>query len=165
PYTPLFRSMGGMRKRLPLAFWSFVIGSAALAALPFTSGFYSKVEILLAALAQPDYGALLWIGGVVGAFLTALYSFRLVFVAFFGPTHFVEAEHGSDHAHGPVKEIAGPSMALPLVVLAVLSLFGGFITVPVEAVFAEAVQHEEAHPSFLLHALMIVIPIVGVWLS
>src|SRR5690606_5593801 len=117
----IFR-MGGMRKRLPLAFWSFVIGCAALTALPFTSGFYSKDEILLAALAQPDYGMLLWLGGVLGAFLTALYSFRLVFVAFFGPTHFTQG--ADDTHHGPVREIAGISMALPLVILALLSLVG-----------------------------------------
>jgi len=157
----IFR-MGGMRKRLPLAFWSFVIGSAALTALPFTSGFYSKDEILLAALAQPDYGMLLWLGGVLGAFLTALYSFRLVFVAFFGPMHFTQ---GAETHHGPVREIAGISMALPLVVLALLSLVGGFITVPVEAVFASATQHAEAHPSLLLHGIMIAIPIAGVLLS
>ena len=158
----IFR-MGGMRKRLPLAFWSFVIGSAALTALPFTSGFYSKDEILLAALAQPDYGMLLWLGGVLGAFLTALYSFRLVFVAFFGPMHFTQG--ADDPHHGPVREIAGISMALPLVVLALLSLVGGFIPVPVEAVFASASQHAEAHPSLLLHGIMIAIPIAGVLLS
>jgi len=158
----IFR-MGGMRKRLPLAYWSFLIGSAALTALPFTSGFYSKDEILLAALAQPDYGVLLWSGGVLGAFLTAVYSFRLVFVAFFGPMHF--RQETEDAHHGPVREIAGISMALPLVVLALLSLVGGFIPVPVEAVFASATQYEEAHPSMLLHGIMIAIPIVGVVLS
>src|SRR5690606_20721070 len=171
----IFR-MGGMRRRLPLAFWSFVIGSAALTALPFTSGFYSKDEILLAALAQPDYGMLLWLGGVLGAFLTALYSFRLVFVAFFGPMHFPEqaedAIDGNEHTQAPehshhetVREIAGMSMALPLLLLALLSLVGGFIQVPVDAVFASAVQHEEAHPSILLHGMMIAIPILGVALS
>jgi len=158
----IFR-MGGMRKRLPLAFWSFVIGSAALTALPFTSGFYSKDEILLAALAQPDYGMLLWLGGVLGAFLTALYSFRLVFVAFFGPMHFIQ--EADDAHHGPVREITGIPMALPLVVLALLSLVGGFIPVPVDAVFASATEHAEAHPSVLLHGIMIAIPIIGVLIS
>src|SRR5690606_26316773 len=56
-------------------------------------------------------------------------------------------------------------MALPLVVLALLSLVGGFIPVPVEAVFAAATQHAEAHPSLLLHGIMIAIPLVGVLLS
>src|SRR5690606_29507289 len=69
----------------------------------------------------------------------------------------------SEHSHhGPVREIAGMSMALPLVVLALLSLVGGFIQVPVDAVFASATPREEAHPSILLHGLMIAIPILGV---
>ncbi|MGB4246345.1 MAG: NADH-quinone oxidoreductase subunit L, partial [Pseudohongiellaceae bacterium] len=164
----IFR-MGGMRKKLPVAFWSFVIGSAALTALPFTSGFYSKDAILLAALEQPQYGTLLWLGGVLGAFLTAIYSFRLVFVAFFGEDHTQDApaHHSHDHAHddhhhGPVREITGFVMAAPLVILAVLSLVGGFIHVPVDSVFG---VHEEHHASTLVHGFMIAVPIVGVLIS
>ncbi len=161
----IFR-MGGMRKKLPLAFWSFIIGSAALTALPFTSGFYSKDAILLAALEQPQYGMLLWLGGVLGAFLTAVYSFRLVFVVFFGEQH-VDAEqqqiHGhDDHHHGPVHEITGFAMAAPLVILAVLSVIGGLISVPVENVFG---AHEEPHASTLIHGFMIAVPIIGVLIS
>ncbi|MDP2140306.1 MAG: NADH-quinone oxidoreductase subunit L [Gammaproteobacteria bacterium] len=164
----IFR-MGGMRKKLPVAFWSFVIGSAALTALPFTSGFYSKDAILLAALEQPQYGTLLWLGGVLGAFLTAIYSFRLVFVAFFGDDHTQDAhahhsdDHGhDDHHHGPVKEITGFVMAAPLVILGILSLVGGFITVPVDSVFG---VHEEHHASTLVHGFMIAVPIFGVLIS
>jgi NADH-quinone oxidoreductase subunit L len=80
----IFR-MGGLRSRLPVVFWSFLIGSAALAALPFTSGFYSKDAILLSAWALPDIGPWLWAGGLLGALLTGIYSFRLVFIVFFGP--------------------------------------------------------------------------------
>lgn len=155
----IFR-MGAMRRRLPMAFWSFLIGSAALTALPFTSGFYSKDAILLAALAHPQYGTLLWLGGVLGAFLTAVYSFRLVFVVFFGRNQY--------HAHGDtvdVVESAGPSMAVPLMVLGALSLLGGLIPVPVDAVFAHAFAHEEAHPGRFTHAIMIAVPILGVMLS
>jgi NADH-quinone oxidoreductase subunit L len=79
----IFR-MGGLRSRLPVVFWSFLIGSAALAALPFTSGFYSKDAILLSAWALPDIGPWLWAGGLLGALLTSIYSFRLVFIVFFG---------------------------------------------------------------------------------
>ena len=79
----IFR-MGGLRTRLPVAFWSFLIGSAALAALPFTSGFYSKDLILMAAFQLPQVGPWLWAGGLLGALLTAIYSFRLVFIVFFG---------------------------------------------------------------------------------
>jgi len=142
--------MGGMRKHLPYAFWSFVIGSAALTALPFTSGFYSKDEILLGALAFEGPGIWLWMGGVLGAFLTALYSFRLVFVVFFG------------EAHHEAKEITGFSMGAPLVVLAILALLGGYISIPVEAVFSHGEAHEEHHASFFMHAIMIAVPIIGV---
>jgi NADH-quinone oxidoreductase subunit L len=69
--------MGGLRTRMPVTFWSFMIGSAALAALPMTSGFFSKDQILLQAYQFSDIGPLLWFGGLLGALLTAIYSFRL----------------------------------------------------------------------------------------
>ncbi len=80
--------MGGLARRLPVAFWSFLIGSAALAALPLvTAGFYSKEAILSGAWADGTSGRVLWVAGVVGAFLTGLYIFRAVFIAFFGEEH------------------------------------------------------------------------------
>ncbi len=100
--------MGGLRKKLPVAFWSFLIGSAALTALPLTSGFYSKDEILLAAY---EVNPLFWAGGLLGAFLTSVYSFRLVFVVFFG------------EAKTEPSAPAGPRMAVPkLYYLPVLKL-------------------------------------------
>jgi len=146
--------MGGMRRHLPVAFWSFIIGSAALTALPFTSGYFSKDEILLAALNAEGGGTLLWLGGVIGAFFTAIYSFRLVFVVFFG-----DSKHEA-------TEVTGFPMAAPLAVLAVLALLGGFIHIPVESVFSHGGgEHEEPHASFLVHALMIAVPIIGVGVS
>ncbi|MGB0669389.1 MAG: NADH-quinone oxidoreductase subunit L, partial [Porticoccaceae bacterium] len=67
--------MGGLRTKMPVTFWSFIIGSAALAALPMTSGFFSKDQILLQAYMLPDAGPWLWLGGLLGALLTAIYSF------------------------------------------------------------------------------------------
>lgn len=157
--------MGAMRRRLPIAFWSFVVGSAALTALPFTSGFYSKDAILLAALAHPDYGMSLWVGGVLGAFITALYSFRLVFVVFFGRDHHEGSEQGQEAGHGAVIENTSPAMFFPLLILALLSLFGGLITVPVAEVFSHGEIHEDGHASQFLHSLMILIPILGVVIS
>ena len=147
--------MGGKRKQLPIAFWSFIIGSAALAALPFTSGFYSKDEILLAALAVEGPGMLLWIGGVIGAFFTGIYSFRLVFVVFFGDSQ----------GHHEAKEEAHWSMAAPLMLLMVLALLGGWIQVPLDAVFSSRVGHEEAQVSLLVHAVMIAAPFLGIGVS
>lgn len=118
----IFR-MGGLRTRLPLAFWSFMIGSAALAALPLTSGFYSKDAILLSAWAVPGIGPWLWGGGLLGALLTAIYSFRLVFIVFFG-------EAMTEPSQQP-----GWKMATPLVLLCGFSLLGGWISLPLADVF------------------------------
>jgi NADH-quinone oxidoreductase subunit L len=139
--------MGGLRKKLPVAFWSFLIGSAALAALPFTSGFYSKDAILLSAYENAWQGPLLWGIGLLGALLTSIYSFRLVFIVFFGE---VKTE--------PSKP-AGWLMAAPLLVLCLLALVGGFIVIPVMDVFP-AVSNP-AHDG-LIAIITPAVPIVGV---
>lgn len=147
--------MGGKRRQLPVAFLSFLIGSLALAAFPFTSGYFSKDEILLAALELEGIGTWLWLGGVVGAFFTGIYSFRLVFVVFFGESR----------GHDGEREVAGWNMAGPLFVLMALSLFGGFISVPVDAVFSHGGEHEEHHVSALIHGIMIAVPLLGIAIS
>ena len=107
--------MGGLKSKMPITFLTFVIGTAALMAVPFvTSGFYSKEAILEAALHQ---NKLLFAVGAFTAFLTAFYMTRLVIVTFFGKPR----AHGADHAHEvPLL------MLIPLVVLAVPSLIAGF---------------------------------------
>jgi len=148
--------MGGKRKQLPIAFASFMIGSLALAAFPFTSGYFSKDEILIAALEIQGPGMILWLGGVLGAFLTGIYSFRLVFVVFFGESK----------GHHEEKEVAGFSMSTPLIILMVLALFGGWIQIPVDAVFIHGEVHtEEHHISGLMHAIMIIVPLLGIGVS
>jgi len=126
--------MGGLRKRLPVTFWSFMAGGAALSALPFTSGHYSKDEILLTAYTVGASGPLFWAAGVIGALLTAMYTFRLIFIVFFG----------SDEKTKEVKESFGYSMAAVLVVLSVLALFGGLLKLPLHdvlhSVFSETEQ-------------------------
>ncbi|MFI3154951.1 MAG: NADH-quinone oxidoreductase subunit L [Methylococcaceae bacterium] len=114
--------MGGLRKAMPLAFWSFMIGSAALSALPFTSGFYSKHEILSAVYkVSPD----LWAMGCLGAIITGLYSFRLVFVVFFG----VRSQ--------AVAKNPGWRMSIVLILLSVLTLLGGMLRIPLDSVFPD----------------------------
>ena len=127
----------------------FLIGTVALVALPFTSGFYSKEAILAAALADHHGGYLLWLGGVAGAFMTALYSFRLYFLVFYGKK--------TSDGH----EVMGLHLQGPLVVLAILALVGGLIHIPVESVFPHA-EHE-SHPSLFYQAIMIGLPIVGIF--
>ncbi len=111
--------MGGLRSQLPVAFWTFLIGSASLAAFPLvTAGFYSKDLIIWEAWSSPQGSPWLWGAGVVGALLTSLYTFRMVFVTFFG------------RAKSQVSRAAGANMRIALIVLAVFSIGGGFIELP-----------------------------------
>lgn len=139
-------NMGGLRTRLPVVFWSFLIGSAALAALPFTSGFFSKDLILLQAYELPGAGPWLWAGGLLGALLTAIYSFRLVFVVFFG-----EAKMEPD-------KLPGLRMAVPLSLLCALSIIGGWFALPLASVFPSGGDH---HPSHLIEGISIAVPLIG----
>ncbi len=114
----IFR-MGGLARKLPIAFWSFLIGSASLAALPLvTAGFYSKEMILSATWANGGAVPILWLAGVVTAFITALYIFRAVFIVFFG------------EAKTPVVGRYGVRIVLPLMVLSMFALVGGFVETP-----------------------------------
>ncbi len=142
----IFR-MGGLRQRLPIVFWSFLIGSAALAALPFTSGFYSKDAILLAAWEMPGIGGWLWLGGLLGALLTAIYSFRLVFTVFFG-----EAQTEPDRS-------PGRRMSLPLALLCIASIVGGWLTLPLQEVFPQVAPVPINHT---VEYVGIAVPILGV---
>jgi NADH-quinone oxidoreductase subunit L len=114
----MFR-MGGLRTQLPVTFWTFLIASASLAALPLvTAGFYSKDLILWEAWSSAAGSPWLWAAGLAGALLTSIYTFRMVFLTFFGPPK------------AQVSRKPGLSMQIPLVILAVLSVVGGFVEVP-----------------------------------
>jgi NADH-quinone oxidoreductase subunit L len=111
--------MGGLRTSLPLAFWGFLIGAASLAAVPIISaGSFSKEMILGAVWFAPGIGPGLWAAGLLGALITATYSFRVVFLVFFGP------------AHTPVTGRSGAPIAVPLVLLAAGSLVIGWLETP-----------------------------------
>jgi NADH-quinone oxidoreductase subunit L len=111
--------MGGLWRRLPVTFWTFVVGGAALAGVPLvTAGFYSKEAILTAAFEQPGAGPWLWTAGLLGALLTAAYVTRLIVLVFFGDRQ-TEIE-----GRTPV------SMRVPLVVLAVGAVVTGFLQTP-----------------------------------
>ena len=117
------RRMGGLKDRLPITYWTFVIGSLALAGFPLTAGFFSKDDILVSAWAAGPLGQVLSMFGVLTALLTAFYSFRLVFVTFWGPSR-VDQQHAA-HVHEP-----SPTMTVPLVILAVLSIATGYVGIP-----------------------------------
>ncbi len=141
--------MGGLWRRLPVPFWSMVIGSAALAALPLTSGFYSKDIILLTSFDYDTGGAWFWGLAVVAAFLTSLYSARMIFITFFGEMQ-TEPHDNS-----------GPSMWLPLVLLAILALGGGwFGLAPLTDVMPDGGLEGDTHTGALVW-LTALIPILG----
>jgi NADH-quinone oxidoreductase subunit L len=111
--------MGGLKNKLPVIYWTFLIGAASLAALPFiTAGFYSKDQILWLAWAGEKGNIWFYLAALIGAFLTAIYTFRMVFLTFFGE----EKTH--------VGHPAGKLITIPLIILAALSLLGGFIELP-----------------------------------
>jgi len=117
------RRMGGLKNRLPVTYWTFVVGSLALAGFPMTAGFFSKDDILASAWAAGPLGQVLSILGLLTALLTAFYSFRLVFVTFWGPSR-VDA-HRAGHVHEPPQ-----TMTVPLLILAVLSIVTGYLGIP-----------------------------------
>jgi NADH-quinone oxidoreductase subunit L len=131
--------MGGLRHKMPVVYWTFLIGAGSLAAIPLiTAGFYSKDQILWLALAGERGNTWLFASALFGAFITALYTFRMVFVTFFG----TEKTHVGHHA--------GKLMTIPLVVLAILSLLGGFIELP------HTLGHLELFTNFLKPVLPII---------
>jgi NADH-quinone oxidoreductase subunit L len=115
------RRMGGLASRLPWTHRTMLVATIAIAGVPPLAGFFSKDEILSGAFVSGHYG--IWLVGLVTAALTAFYMFRLYILAFRGPSRLTpEAEH---HLHE-----SPPAMIIPLVVLAVLSIVGGWIGLP-----------------------------------
>jgi NADH-quinone oxidoreductase subunit L len=136
------RNMGGLGRLLPKTRLAFLVGALALAGMPPLSGFFSKDSILASALAAGTYGQVLWVAGLVGAFLTGLYTFRMFFLAFDGePSPYVR-----EHFHAPQWGVAAVSMASTVGALAVLSVIGGWIQIAgVWHPFADFL-HESAEP-------------------
>jgi NADH-quinone oxidoreductase subunit L len=114
----MFR-MGGLKNKLPVIYWTFLIGAASLAALPFvTAGFYSKDQILWLAWAGEKGNLWFFLAALTGAVVTAVYTFRMVFITFFG------------EAKTKISHVPGMRITVPLMVLAALSFAGGFIELP-----------------------------------
>jgi len=116
------RRMGGLRQNIPWTYGTMLIASLAIAGAPGFSGFFSKDEILLAARSGPHANLVLYTFGILTAGLTSFYIFRLLFLVFHGAPRYDESQ---THAHE-----SPPNMLVPLVVLAVLSLAGGWWAAP-----------------------------------
>ncbi|HZR25771.1 MAG TPA: NADH-quinone oxidoreductase subunit L [Vicinamibacterales bacterium] len=138
------RNMGGLKKDLPVTYWTFLIGAIAISGVPFFSGFFSKDEILAKTFTSGH--TVLWAVGLLTSLLTAIYMFRLVYMTFHGtrhesgappahpeeeepavqgaPVHGAPLHHGGAHLHD-----APPAMALALIVLAIGSIVAGYVGV------------------------------------
>jgi len=145
------RNMGGLRRYMPLTFWTFLIATIAIAGIPPFAGFFSKDEILWKAF-QTD--PRLWAIGFAGAALTAFYMFRLVFMTFFGECR--ADHHTVEHLHE-----SSTWMTMPLVVLAAGAVGAGFLGVPAalggtnafEHWLAPVMAHHGAHAAHASHDL------------
>ncbi|CAN5487185.1 NADH-quinone oxidoreductase subunit L [soil metagenome] len=137
------RNMGGLRKRIPVTFWTMTMGVIAIAGIPPWAGFFSKDEILYQAFVSPNpLGKLLWFVGLVTALMTSFYMFRLWFKTFFGESRFEASQAAQAHGHAAHTDEAGHAthahgvhespaiMTIPLIVLAILSVIGGWVGVP-----------------------------------
>ena len=177
------RNMGGLKKHLPITYWTFLLGSLAIAGVPFLSGFFSKDEILFETYAHGHW--ILWIIGALTSLLTATYMFRLVFLTFHGERrHAVAPSHVHDsgshqHDSGSHLHDAPPAMAIVLILLAIGSVLAGYVGVPhalggrnllgawLEPAFGvmPAAGEEDAGLELMLMAVSSAIALVGIGLA
>jgi len=143
------RNMGGLRKKIPWTFATMMCAAVAIAGVPPFSGFFSKDAILVAANHHAPW--MFWLGFVTAG-MTAFYVFRAMFLTFFGEYR------GHEHPHE-----SGPAMLIPLAILAVLSLAGGFIKIPVflDKFFPTA----EVPEDFTLVAISVASGLIGILLA
>ena len=167
------RRMGGLRKYMPVTFWTMVVGTLALVGTPFFSGFYSKDAIIEAA-AEHAHEAGNWIATygywavLLGAFVTSFYSFRLLYLTFFGEERFRQPTPHADHDevesqsetlvhadddhghHGPVEPHESPwVVTVPLILLAIPSVLVGFFTIGPMLFGTDVMGHAKQLPFFL----------------
>ena len=156
--------MGGLKNKLPIIFWIFFIGSASLAALPLvTSGFFSKDQILWYAWSAQNGNPLIWFVAMLGAFITAAYTARMMIITFWG------------EAKTDIVKYPGRKMTIPLIVLAVLSLIAGYIELPdnfghftlfsdfLHSVLPQTLLKAEIHSEWLFQIIAILASLGGIY--
>ena len=178
------RKMGGLRSYIPWTFLTMGIATLAIAGIPPFAGFWSKDEILWKAYSSPHGSWVFWLIGVITAFVTSFYMFRLLFMTFFGDYHGAQVDshgHGShshgadDHGHGEPHE-SPIVMLAPLMILALLSIVGGLVGIGnrfehfLEPVFgagvAEAAGEAASHGTeLLLMGVSISVAVLGFLLA
>jgi NADH-quinone oxidoreductase subunit L len=177
--------MGGLKSRMPITFFIFVIGWLAICGIPPFSGFFSKDEILWMAFSSEHGSIVLWALGASTAVMTAFYMTRLFSLTFLGEPRFKEAKHadhhGHDHGHGKsnhgIHVHESPAvMTGPLIVLAILSAIAGFMGIPhaswLQHWLAPVIAHEHTlkagvSPSmeWVLMGVSVVGAIFGIWFA
>ncbi len=153
------RKMGALKGKLPVTYRTMLVATLAISGIPLFSGFFSKDEILWQSFSSAYGSPILWVAGVITAGLTAFYMFRLIFLTFFGKETRSEPEVVS-HIHESPK-----TMTVPLIVLAVLSVIGGYIGIPaalgggawferwLHPVFAQGQELAQVHAEHHSHTL------------
>jgi NADH-quinone oxidoreductase subunit L len=155
------RKMGGLRKKLPITFWTMTAGVIAIAGIWPFAGFFSKDAILYAAFQQGTAGKALWFVGLVTALLTAVYMARLWYLTFFG-----ELRSPEIHPHESPWSMLGP-----LVILSLLSLCGGWIGIERFAAFlapatgARAAQAAGGSLEIILSVVAVVVALIGWYIA
>jgi NADH-quinone oxidoreductase subunit L len=132
--TQDMRFMGGLKRRMPVTYWTFIIATLAIAGVPGFSGFFSKDEILWKAFSSEFGSVWIWAVALITAAITAFYMFRLIYLTFHG--HERMESRIKDHIHE-----SPATMTVPLVILAILSVIGGYIGIP--HLFGVSNQFEE----------------------
>ena len=163
------RKMGGLKKALPQTYWTYLIATLAIAGIPFTAGFFSKDLILWKAFEDGSYG--LWSIGIITAGLTAFYMFRQLFMVFHGSLR------ADDHTKAHVHE-SPPAMTVPLVILAVGSIFSGWLGAPeylwgsiwddwLQPVFgaSHSAEHAPVTTELLVTAITLAVVALGIYLA
>jgi NADH-quinone oxidoreductase subunit L len=162
------QKMGGLKEYLPITYKTFLIGAIAIAGIPPFAGFFSKDEILWKAFSSEQGSWILWLLGIFGAAMTAFYMFRLVTLTFEGEKRFSHKLHPHE---------APKTMTVPLIILAGLSIVGGFVGIPhwsgiehwLDPVFSPAQyklmsgEHSGGIMEYLLMAISVGIAIAGIY--
>jgi len=150
------RRMGGLKDRMPITYWTMLIGALTLSGFPLTAGYFSKDQILVSAWSAGPLGQVLTIVGLATAFMTAFYSFRLLFVAFWGESR-VDLHHRERIHESP------PVMTVPLVILAALSIITGYLGIPgfIEPVLPGPEEMAVPHESPAAAGIMLLATLMG----
>ncbi len=134
------QKMGGLKRYMPVTYWTMLIASLSISGIPPLAGFFSKDDILAQAYAAGGVGKFVWLLGTVAALLTAFYSFRLIYLAFHG--QFRGTEEQKHHLHE-----SPPVMTVPLILLCIGAVAAGWVGIP------EALGGSNAFGRFLHHAI------------